>query len=91
MNDIVQYRKDRGQPRQHGNTVITPVNWVLTIKLPYWGIVWNRPVAVLVEDGDFTTEIAIVDVTLLAQLGMLLVGLAATIIGLLIAPTRSNR
>jgi hypothetical protein len=63
--------------------MVTPVSKTLTVKLPFWGFVWNRPAAIVVDDGESTEEMAIVDVTLLAQIGLLAVGLAATIVGLM--------
>ena len=70
--------------------MVTPVSKTLTVKLPFWGFVWNRPVAILVDDGESTKEMAIVDVTLLAQIGLLVVGLTATIVGLLSSLARKR-
>jgi len=48
----------------------------LTIRLPFYGWVWNRPVAVLVEQGDGSASleppqrIPIIDVTRLTLIGI---------------------
>jgi len=90
LSDVIQFRTTTGQPRLHGELMVTPVSRSLTVRLPYWGFVWNRPVAVFVEDGESTTEMAIVDVTLLAQIGLFTVGLTATLIGLLVSLSRKR-
>lgn len=54
-----------------GDVTVTPQSRALTIRWPHGGLVWNRPVAVLVERGEQTERIPIVDVTLMAQLGLL--------------------
>lgn len=82
------YETSEGRPIKHKNLVVTPVSRVLTIRIPFWGYVWNRPVGVHVENGGSTIQVAIVDVTLLAQLGLLSLGLAASIVGLLLGRHR---
>ena len=47
---------------------ITPQSQAFSVRLPNGGFVWNRPAAVLVEQGDQVERIPIVDVTLLGQI-----------------------
>ncbi len=49
----------------HGRTV-TPVAQALRLQTPFGGLVWNRPVAVLVDEGGTVTRQPIVDVTRIA-------------------------
>jgi len=75
-----------------GDVTVTPQSQALTVRWPRGGLVWNRPVAVLVERGEETERIPIVDVTRMAQLGLLGLGLAfSTIIMVLSIRRRRNR
>jgi hypothetical protein len=53
----------------HGRTV-TLVAQALRLSTPYGGLVWNRPVAVLVDQGGVVTRQPIVDVTRIAVWAM---------------------
>lgn len=53
----------------HGRTV-TLVAQALHLRTPFGGLVWNRPVAVLVNEGGAVTRQPIVDVTRLALWAM---------------------
>ena len=53
-----------------GRVTLTPQSQALTIRWPYGGWVWNRPLAILVERGAQTERTPIVDVTRVAQLGL---------------------
>lgn len=64
-----------GAPIQSGDATITPVSRVLVVDLGRVGFVWNRPVAVLVEQGDTRRRLPILDPT-----GLMLAGIAALII-----------
>jgi len=75
-----EYRTSEGQPVSHGQLLVTPISRVLAVRLPHLGFVWNRPVAVRVEDGRSTEELPIVDVTFLAEIGLYAVGLVAAIL-----------
>lgn len=60
-----------------GEMTITPQSQALVVRFPFGGLVWNRPVKVLVEqDGQFE-EIPVVNVTgtavlTFAALGMII-------------------
>jgi hypothetical protein len=88
--DSVQWRTFTGDPIAAGDIVLWPQSQALTVHAgKNRGLVWNRPVAVLVEHGGETERIPILDVTRAAQLGMLGFGLLATItIALLVAVFR---
>jgi hypothetical protein len=76
---------------EKGNLVVTPVSGALRLNLPLFNFVWNRPVAVLVEEGDSSEKLPIVDVTLLAQVALFGVGLAATILTILVTRASNKR
>jgi hypothetical protein len=50
---------------------VTPQSQVLIIRLPFGGLVWHRPTAILVERGGQTSRIPIVDATRVIQLALL--------------------
>ncbi len=68
-----------GEPVTVGDIRLTPQSQALTIRWPNGGFVWNRPVAVVVERGDESERIPIVDVTLVAQVALLALGAAFAI------------
>jgi hypothetical protein len=73
VKDIVQWQTISGRPMTVGDVSVAPQSQALTVRLPWGGFVWNRPVAVLVERGEshHIERIPVVDVTRLIQLGLL--------------------
>jgi hypothetical protein len=71
FKDIVEWQTVSGEKVIVGDVTLTPQSWALTIRWPNGGFVWNRPAAVLVQRGEETERIPIVDITFLAQLGLL--------------------
>ena len=63
LREMVSWETKEGAAvTRHGRTV-TPVSQVLRVATPFGGFVWNRPVAVMVAEGDAVTRHTIVDVT----------------------------
>ena len=79
----VQRRTTTGTPVSLGDLTITPEAQVLTIRLPTGRIVWNRPSAVLIEQGDRVARLPIIDITRLAQIALLSLSLCFTIAALI--------
>ena len=75
FKEMVRLQTVSGQPVTKLDTIVTPQTQVLTVRLPFGGFVWNRPVAVLVERDGRIERRPIVDLTRLVQLGMLGLGL----------------
>ena len=75
-----------GEPIQAGDYQITPQTQVLRIRVPgqRFGLIWNRPRAVLVRTADGQeTSLAVRDVTRMVMWSMLAGGvLGAILIGL---------
>lgn len=70
---LIQWRTQMGDKTTIGDMTVTPQSQAFTLRLPFWGFVWNRPVAVLVEEGGRVERVPIVDVTrntILALLGL---------------------
>jgi hypothetical protein len=79
---MFQRRTLSGEPVVVGGMTVTPQSQAVALRWPGGGWVWNRPVAVLVEQDGVTRRIPIVDVTRLAQLAFLGVGLGVWILAL---------
>lgn len=68
---IIRWETKTGDRLTIGALTVTPQSQALILRWPNGGWVWNRPVAVLVEQGRQVKRIPLVDVTRLAQLGLL--------------------
>jgi hypothetical protein len=68
---IFQSQSVSGSPVQVGDITVTPQSRALIVRLPFGGLVWRRPTAVLVERAGQTSRIPIVDVTRVVQLALL--------------------
>ncbi len=75
ISDYLRWSTIEGQPLKAGNMVVTPISQSLIVRLPFGGFIWNRPVAIRVENEAGEERIAIVDVTRRIQLGLILSGL----------------
>lgn len=71
LKEIVEWQTVSGDRVTAGHVTLTPQSQALTLRWPNGGLVWNRPVAVLVERDGQSERIPIVDVTRLAQVGLL--------------------
>jgi hypothetical protein len=70
---LVQLKTVHGSPIEASGGRVTPESQVLLIRLPFGGLVWQRPTAVVVEHvGRAIQRVPIVDLTRLAQLSLLL-------------------
>ena len=78
---VVQLRTRAGRPVTTNGVTVTPLSKALTVRLPMGGFAWNRPIAVLVERDGHRERIPILDVTRIAQLCMLVCGLAMLTLG----------
>jgi len=71
FKEMLRWRTISGDKVTVGDVTVTPQSRALIIRWPRGGLVWNRPVGILVERGEQTERIPIVDVTRMAQLGLL--------------------
>jgi hypothetical protein len=85
LNSFVQIQTLFGEPVSLDGIIVTPQSRALSVRWPYGGWVWNRPVAVLVEQGDRIERLPIVDVTRLAQVVLVALGLVVSSVTLAIA------
>ena len=68
LKQLIQWQSSSGDKITIGQTSITPQSQALMIRWPNGGLVWNRPIAILVERKGQSERIPIIDVTRLAQL-----------------------
>jgi hypothetical protein len=71
LKKMLRWQTISGDKVTVGDVTITPQSRALTVRWPHGGLVWNRPVGILVERDEQTERIPIVDVTRMAQLGLL--------------------
>ncbi len=72
LADAFQMRTTTGDPITAGGVTVRPQSQALVVRWgEHGGLVWNRPLAVLVERAGQTERIPIMDVTRLAQLSLL--------------------
>lgn len=92
LKETVRRQTISGDKITIGDVTVTPQSQALTIRWPYGGWVWNRPVAILVERDEGTERIPIVDVNRIAQLGLLGLSLVfSMVIFVLLARQRRER
>ncbi len=88
LKEVIRRQTVSGDRVAVGNVSVTPQSQALIVRAPFGGLVWNRPVAILVQRGHQTERIPIVDVTRMAQLALLGLSLAFAILAILARPRR---
>ena len=88
---IFQFNTIQGNPIILGDRTITPQSQALKIRLGKWGIVWNRPVAVLVEQDGEIHRLPVVDITRWIVWGISGIVLLFWIYGLLVGSSNAKR
>ena len=72
LDEIIKWQTISGEAVTVGDVTVLPQSQALMLRWGrYGGLVWNRPAAILVERGDQTERIPIVDFTRAVQLGLL--------------------
>ncbi|MDQ4076685.1 MAG: hypothetical protein M3220_10625 [Chloroflexota bacterium] len=79
----IEWRTHSALAIRINDVVLTPQAWTLTVRWPNGGLVWSRPVGVLVERAGERERIRIVDVTRVSQL--LFLGLPLMFVSLQLA------
>ena len=83
LKDHIQVQTGVGQPVITGDTTVTPQFQALIIRLPIGGFVWNRPTAILVEQGGQVKRIPVRDITRITQLWLLGFSVVLSIVSLI--------
>lgn len=79
LKDIFSLQTIDGEPVSIQGYEVTPQSQSITVRLPFVGFVWNRPLAVKVVADGGEERIPIVDATRVAQVAIYGI---ATILGL---------
>ena len=82
LKDVFQVQTVSGQKVAVESVTVTPQSQALIVRLPIGGFVWNRPTAILVEQGETAKRFPIVDITRILQLGLLGFSLVLSIVSL---------
>ena len=88
LKEMFKWQTISGDKVTVGDVTVTPQSQALTVRWPDGGLVWNCPVAVLVEQGERKERIPIVDVTRIAQLGLLGLSLVFTMMTIVLSVRR---
>ena len=91
LNEIIKWQTVSGEAVTVGDVTVVPQSQALMLRWGrYGGLVWNRPAAILVERGERTERIPVVDFTRVAQLGLIGFCLIICIVALVV-PARRRR
>ena len=71
LTDFIEWKTVQGTAVTTPQHTLIPESQALIIRFPYGGFVWQRPTAVLVQQGDQTQRHPIIDVTRLAAWSVL--------------------
>jgi hypothetical protein len=83
LKDMIHWQTTSGERFTIGGVSITPQAQALVLRGPFGGWVWNRPVAIVVEQGQQTKRMPIVDVTRRVQIGFMGLGLLFGLVSLI--------
>lgn len=70
MKQWLYWEDVQGTPIQIGDLRLTPYSQVVGVRWPWGGWVWQRPTAVLLEQGEMVRYEPIVDVTRLITVAL---------------------
>ncbi len=75
LTDFIQFKTVQGTAVHTPHHTLIPESQALIISFPFGGFVWQRPTAVLVQQGEQSERHPIVDVTRLATWSILAISL----------------
>jgi hypothetical protein len=90
IGEMIRWQTLSGISTRVGEFSMTPVSQALTIRFPGGGLVWNRPVAIVLERDGERTRLPIVDVTRIAVLALFGLSLAI-LVAAVVLPVRRRR
>ncbi|MBF6590458.1 MAG: hypothetical protein IVW57_07985 [Ktedonobacterales bacterium] len=75
MRESIRWRLETGKSVTRDGTTVTPLTRVMLLRWPGGALVRLRPAAVLVQRGGGRRQVPVVDVTRVAQLAIIGVGI----------------
>ncbi len=89
LRDFIRLETQTGEPYTIGDTTITPQSQALIVRWPHGGLVWNRPIGMIVDRAGQIERLPIIDVTRYATWTFVgLTALFSVIISLTVAQRR---
>jgi hypothetical protein len=82
---LFQWETVTGEAVEVGGRTVRTQSQALILRWPGGGYVWNRPVALLVEQGEEIERVPIVDLTRVLQWGLAGVGAIVSILAWLLS------
>lgn len=78
---LLRRRRTNGKIGQVGSVLLTPQSEAVELITPWGGFVWNRPVSIVVAEGNQEHLKPIIDVTLWLSLVLAGITVLSTVIG----------
>lgn len=70
IGEVFRWQTVAGRPVTLHNRTITPLTQVLALRWPQGGFVWNRPVALLIEQDGQVERVPVLDMTRFVQVAL---------------------
>jgi hypothetical protein len=86
----ISVHKAQGSPIQAGNITVVPQSQAVILSWKKGGWVWNRPVGLLVRDGEGERRVPIPDVTRWVQIGFGVISVIYILIGIVASFKKSG-
>ena len=83
LKDMIHWQTTSGDKLTIGGVSITPQAQAIVWRGPFGGWAWNRPAAIVVEQGGQTKHLPIIDVTRLVQIGFVGLGLLFSLVSVI--------
>ncbi len=87
---MLQWQVTSGEQITVGDVTLTPQSQGIIAYCKGKGLVWNSPVAILVECGGHREHIPVMDVTRAVQLGIIGLGIIVIVLALCLRRERSH-
>ena len=83
LRELLSIKTTSGDPVKLNDYTLTPQSQTVILGGSTRGIIWNRPLAVVVEQDGTIKRLPVIDLTRLIQVGLLLTGVIGTIFGMI--------
>ena len=80
---LLEVKTVEGEAIRMSGYAITPQSQSIILGRGSGGIIWNRPLGVIVEENGTQQRLPIIDVTRLVQIGLLVFGALCSTIGMI--------
>jgi hypothetical protein len=91
LKDIFSIQTHHGKTIEMNGYAVTPHSQTLVLGRVPGRLIWNRPLAVVVEHNGAITRTPILDVTRWIQIGLFCTGLLVSILGMIFIQERKEK